>query len=79
MDHPVTDPTLRIKNLSIALEALSCINISGSLELYATIERALWEETKALQKENQWPQRPAKPYHDYTKDPFTNPDDNDEL
>lgn len=52
MAPPVrSDVTLRIKNLSISLEALSRINNEGSGELYAAIETLLREEITEAQKE----------------------------
>jgi len=55
------DATLRIKNLSIALEALSRINTDGSLYLYTSIEMLLKKEIQEVEKETQWPQRgPAR-------------------
>lgn len=53
------DATLRIKNLSIALEALSRIPRVG--ECSTAIEVLLQEEIRKFreeqEKENQWPQR----------------------
>lgn len=67
----MTDPTLRIKNLSIALEALSRVNTSTSHEHSKDIEGLLAQEIYAFRKETQWPQRgPAKPAV-YDTDPFT--------
>ncbi len=74
----MSDATLRIKNLSIALEALSRINREGSHDLFDTIEALLQDTIRAFrkekEKETQWPQRPAKPTPN-----FVNPDDVDEL
>jgi len=47
----VTDVTLRIKNLSIALEAISHINNEGSANLYTYLEAALQEEIQTHTKE----------------------------
>ena len=56
-------PTLHIKNLSVALEALS--RIVGQQAHFNDIENILNEEIRRYWrenvKENQWPQRPAKP------------------
>lgn len=49
------DTTLRIKNLSIALEALSRINNEGSPNLYDAIAQALEKELGNLSKE-QYPE-----------------------
>ncbi len=54
------DATLRIKNLSIALEALSRINTGDSFSLYERIVDLLKDEIITKEKENQWPQRPAR-------------------
>lgn len=43
--------TLRIKNLTIALEAVSRINNEGSPDLYDAIEAALRKELANLTKE----------------------------
>lgn len=53
----MTDASLRIKNLSISLEALSRINNEGSPSLYDAIETLLKGEIQAMQKE----QNPIKP------------------
>lgn len=45
------DVTLRIKNLSFSLEALSRINNEGSGSLYAEIETLLRKEIKEAAKE----------------------------
>jgi len=61
----VTDPTLCIKNLSFALEALS--RIVGQQAHFNDIENILNEEIRRYWRENvketQWPPRqaPAKP------------------
>lgn len=64
----VTDATTRVKNLSIALEALSRINNEGSPQLYDSIETALNNEIEALWKEQAKtampPARPAIPTPD---------------
>ncbi len=66
--------TLRIKNLSIALEALSRINTSRSHEHSQDIEGLLAQEIYSFrrekEKENQWPQRSAKPITDEDNIPF---------
>lgn len=53
------DATLRIKNLSIALEAVS--RIVGCTTAHLHIENLLQEEIRKFreeqEKENQWPQR----------------------
>lgn len=49
------DVTLRIKNLSISLEALSRINREGSSGLYIAIETLLNEELNEAYKENNPP------------------------
>ena len=59
------DATLRIKNLSIALEALSRITGYAATTLHTEIQEALMQELKAFreekEKENQWPrQGPAR-------------------
>ena len=60
----VTDPTLRIKNLSIALEALSKAPENGKLA--ARVWFLLTQAIEDAEKETQWPQRqaPAKPNPD---------------
>lgn len=64
----MTDASLRIKNLSISLEALSRINTRNSQSLYLEIEALLTTEIEEVQKENaQRSAPPAKP---------TTPDDN---
>jgi hypothetical protein len=66
------DATLRIKNLSIALEALSRINIPGSLGFYNEIETLLSKEIYEAKKETQWPNqtaRPAMPVYNKDYDP----------
>lgn len=45
------DVTVRIKNLSIALEAISHINNEGSANLYVSIEAALQDEIQNHTKE----------------------------
>lgn len=56
------DATIRIKNLSIALEALS--RIVGAHEHSAAIDILLQEEIRAFreekEKETQWPGKPAR-------------------
>jgi len=57
----MTDATLRIKNLSIALEALSRIALGdGRYNHFARIEELLDDAIKEAQKEIQWPHR-ARP------------------
>ena len=72
------DATLRIKNLSIALEALSRVNTRTSHEHSQDIEGLLAQEIRKEQKENeaqmQWPNRPTKPTV-YDKDPYAKDDD----
>jgi hypothetical protein len=53
----MSDASLRIKNLSISLEALSRINNEGSGGLYNRIRQALYKEIQAMQEE----QNPIKP------------------
>jgi len=66
------DATLRIKNLSIALKAISRVNTSTSHELSRDIESLLAQEIFAFRKETLWPRKaPAKPN---LTDPFA--DDN---
>ena len=54
----MSDATLRIKNLSIALEAISRV---AQCSYYKDVEDLLWDEIKEFkkekEKENQWPQR----------------------
>jgi hypothetical protein len=59
----VTDASLRIKNLSISLEALSRINGYTATGLYVDIERLLGKEIKALKEEQEQPLTapPARP------------------
>jgi len=64
LGNGLMDATLRIKNLSIALEALS--RFPGTGELSLAIETSLQEEIRKFretqEKETQWPQRgPADP------------------
>ncbi len=71
----MTDPTLRIKNLSIALEALSHAGPGYSAtSLHSEIQEALMAELKAFreekEKENQWPQRPTQPINNEVDIPF---------
>ena len=72
------DATLRIKNLSIALEALS--RISGydttlrSSEIQEILRQEIVNYQKEQEKETQWPNRPAKPTV-YDKDPYAKDDD----
>jgi len=58
------DATLRIKNLSIALERLYRLTGSDWGTLRGEMENLLHEEIQAFreekEKENQWPQRPAR-------------------
>jgi hypothetical protein len=54
------DVTLRIKNLSISLEALSRINTEGSGSLYVEIETLLREAIKEAEEENKRPP-PVRP------------------
>jgi len=70
------DATLRIKNLSIALEAVS--RVVNCTTAFLNIENLLLDEIQKFQKEkekeNQWPQRPARTattnldYDPYKKD-----------
>jgi hypothetical protein len=71
----MVDATLRIKNLSIALEALSRIAITdGRYNHFERIQELLNEEIQKAQKETQWPRRgSAKPETQYN--PFTNNED----
>ena len=71
----MSDATLRIKNLSIALEALSRVAQCGC---YITIENLLRDEIEEFQKEkekdNQWPRqgRSTRPVPDFdTFQPLT--------
>jgi hypothetical protein len=66
----VSDASLRIKNLSISLEALSRINGYGASGLYVDIETLLGKEIKALKEEQEQPLTapPARPT-------IPNPDD----
>lgn len=66
------DATLRIKNLSISLEALSRINLEGSSLLYVEIEALLGQEIENLQKEQNTvlTARPAMPPIGYDDIPF---------
>lgn len=58
----MTDATARIKNLSIALEALSRIGGSWShIELFDGITKLLKTEIKTAEKENEEPPPPARP------------------
>jgi len=71
------DATIRIKNLYNALEALSHLKLDV---YFSKVEMLLAASIIEAKREYQWPHKAlAKPYHDYTKDPFANPDDNDEL
>lgn len=63
------DVTLRIKNLSFSLEALSRINNEGSSSLYAEIETLLREEIKEAAKE-QGPYKPTTATTDDDDIPF---------
>lgn len=68
------DATLRIKNLSIALEALSRVNTITSYKHSQDIEGLLAQEIRDFQRETQWPkQGPAKPETQHN--PFTNNED----
>jgi hypothetical protein len=61
------DVTLRIKNLSIALEALSRISGYAASSLYSEIAEALMAELKKYKKENEEAKptvRPTKPSTD---------------
>jgi len=55
----MSDATLRIKNLSIALEALSHVTGSNHIKHFNRIEELLEDEILGLEKEkekeNQWP------------------------
>ena len=67
------DATLRIKNLSIALEALS--GVPGVGDCFTAIEVLLQEEIRKFreekEKETQWPLRPARACTTNTSDvPF---------
>lgn len=67
------DATNRIKNLSIALEALSRVNTSGSSLLFERIEDCLKDEIKVQEKETLErlkSARPAKPSTDDDDIPF---------
>lgn len=66
----VMDATARIKNLSIALEALSRINHPAAASAFEAIEELLGKEIDQTKRENQWPHsaRPARTETDY--DPF---------
>lgn len=55
----MTDATARIKNLSIALEALS--RIPNSTDLSYDIEKLLKAEIEAQKEENERPIPPARP------------------
>jgi hypothetical protein len=55
----VTDATLRIKNLSIAFEAISRVNCEGSEALQSFIYGSLYAEIAAFKKEQN--QESAKP------------------
>lgn len=54
----MSDATLRIKNLSIALEALSRINNEGSPDLYDRVEDLLKDQIKEIETATP-PARPA--------------------
>ena len=47
----MTDVTLRIKNLSISLEALSRVNCEGSSSLYIEVDALLRKEISNAHKE----------------------------
>ena len=67
----MTDVTLRIKNLSFALEALSRINNEGSPDLYDSIATCLKKEIEELIKEqNPLEKAPARPANPSTDDDF---------
>jgi hypothetical protein len=55
----MSDASLRIKNLSISLEALSRINNEGSGGLYNWISQALYKELDELEKEQKPDPKPA--------------------
>lgn len=55
----MTDATLRIKNLSIALEAVSHIALGGSV--FHKIESLLRNEIEAYKKEQETANPPARP------------------
>ena len=59
----MTDATARIKNLSIALEALSRINHMGKWDPFEDVRDLLKQEIILLEKEQETPPpaRPAKP------------------
>jgi hypothetical protein len=57
----MSDASARIKNLSIALEALSRINNGGATALFARIQAVLAEETSIQEKETRDRRRPAPP------------------
>lgn len=57
----MTDATLRIKNLSISLKAISRIKRKGFYSLYDEIEALLGKEIEELQKEQQTRHQPARP------------------
>jgi len=68
-DHHVSDATLRIKNLFIALEALS--HLSGTDVYRSEVEVLLAYAINEAKKETQWPHKaPAKPETQYN--PFAN-------
>lgn len=57
----MVDATLRIKNLSIALEALSRINSYGASTSFYDVEKLLKVEIAELKKENERPIPSARP------------------
>ena len=55
------DATLRIKNLSIALEALSRLSyISYGDRVFALLGQAIAEAEKEQNEATQWPRKPAR-------------------
>lgn len=63
----MTDVTLRIKNLSISLEALSRINHEGASSLYVAIQALLATEIDTAQEE-QTPRSIHSPTHVHVDD-----------
>jgi len=72
----VSDATLRIKNLSIALEALHRTPECGDLaaSVWLLLKQEVAEAEKEKTEARQWPRRPAKPAPN-----FVNPDDVAEI
>lgn len=67
----MTDATARIKNLSIALEALSRINNEGSPYLYDKIAAALEKEIKVYKEQAKiYAAQSAEPSVDDDEIPF---------